>query len=403
MERKTSLQTTNYSSAIQTRVLLLSTPTLRTLPTVLSLNKQILKAHTTTLVKKPNLAVSAVADFSLTTLNPWYITGFSDGEACFHVSLKKRSDLKTGWHVQASYQIALHSKDILELICAHFGVGSVTQKGKDEHQYRVFSFADLKVIISHFDKYPLISQKRADFELFKEIVELVNGLTPLEHTNPEGLQRIVNLRASMNKGLSDVLIAAFPNTTPVGRPLVEDQEIKDPNWLAGFVVGEGCFMVGVKKSSTHKLGCQVQLSFRIAQHSRDERLMKSLTQYLGCGQYYPLSPLPPTMWGEGDIRGSVKKYIYIFFTALPYPSQYPPLKGRAANKEAGDFSVEKYPDTVKIIAFFEKYPLVGNKLQDFSDFKKAADILKVKGHLTAEGLEQIRLIQAGINRNRKLM
>lgn len=365
MERKTSLQTTNYSSAIQTRVLLLSTPTLRTLPTVLSLNKQILKAHTTTLVKKPNLAVSAVAvaclTVSLTTLNPWYITGFSDGEACFHVSLKKRSDLKTGWHVQASYQIALHSKDkpLLELICAHFGVGSVTQKGKNEHQYRVFSFADLKVIISHFDKYPLISQKRADFELFKEIVELVNGR---EHTNPEGLQRIVNLRASMNKGLSDVLIAAFPNTTPVGRPLVEDQEIKDPNWLAGFVDGEGCFMVGVKKSSTHKLGCQVQLSFRIAQHSRDERLMKSLTQYLGCGQYYP-----------------------------------------RANKEAGDFSVEKYPDTVKIIAFFEKYPLVGNKLQDFSDFKKAADILKVKGHLTAEGLEQIRLIQAGINRNRKLM
>jgi len=106
------------------------------LPTVLSLNKQILKAHTTTLVKKPNLAVSAVAvaDFSLTTLNPWYITGFSDGEACFHVSLKKRSDLKTGWHVQASYQIALHSKDkpLLELICSrNFGVGSVTQKGKD--------------------------------------------------------------------------------------------------------------------------------------------------------------------------------------------------------------------------------------------------------------------------------
>jgi hypothetical protein len=355
MERKTSLQTTNYSSALQTRVLLISTTTLRTLPNVLSLNKQILKAHTTTLVK--NLTV----DFSLTALNPWYITGFSDGEACFHVSLKKSSDFKTGWRVQASYQIALHSKDkpLLELICAHFGVGSVIPKGKDKHQYRVFSLADLKVIISHFDKYPLISQKRADFELFKEIVELMNGR---DHTKPEGLQRIVNLRASMNKGLSDVLMADFPNTTPVGRPPIEDQEIKDPNWLAGFVDAEGCFMVGVKKSSTHKLGYQVQLNFRITQHSRDERLMKSLIQYLGYGQYY-----------------------------------------HRANKEAGDFSVEKYPDTVKVIAFFEKYPLVGNKLQDFSDFKKAADIMKVKGHLTAEGLKQIRLIQAGINTNRKLM
>ena len=38
----------------------------------------------------------------------------------------------------------------------------------------------------------------------------------------------------MNLGLSDVLKTAFPDITPVVRPLVVDQEIKDPNWLAGF-------------------------------------------------------------------------------------------------------------------------------------------------------------------------
>lgn len=41
----------------------------------------------------------------------------------------------------------------------------------------------------------------------------------------------------MNKGLSDSLKAAFPNTLPVLRPVVYPQ-IQDPNWLAGFVSGE---------------------------------------------------------------------------------------------------------------------------------------------------------------------
>jgi hypothetical protein len=33
----------------------------------------------------------------------------------------------------------------------------------------------------------------------------------------------------MNKGLNENLKADFPNVIPVQRPLVEEQEIKDPN------------------------------------------------------------------------------------------------------------------------------------------------------------------------------
>jgi hypothetical protein len=45
----------------------------------------------------------------------------------------------------------------------------------------------------------------------------------------EGLRKIVGIKASMNKGLSEELKAAFPDTISVPRPLVKDQEIKDPN------------------------------------------------------------------------------------------------------------------------------------------------------------------------------
>lgn len=114
----------------------------------------------------------------------------------------------------------LHKRDrqLLEKIQAYFsGGGEISKLGKDAIHYRVTSAKDLVVIIDHFDKYPLITQKRADFELFKQVIEIMNKG---EHTSMEGLQQIVNLKASMNRGLSDELKASFPDTIPVARPVV---------------------------------------------------------------------------------------------------------------------------------------------------------------------------------------
>jgi hypothetical protein len=70
-------------------------------------------------------------------------------------------------------------------------------------------------------------------------------------------------------------------------------------------------------------------------------------------------------------------------------------------KEKVDFVVQKYSDlTEKIIPFFKKYPIIGEKSKDFADFCKVADLMKIKTHLTLEGLDQIRLIKSGMNRGR---
>lgn len=42
-----------------------------------------------------------------------------------------------------------------------------------------------EVIIPHFTKYPLLTQKRVDFELFKEAIEL---LVNKKHLTEEGLK-----------------------------------------------------------------------------------------------------------------------------------------------------------------------------------------------------------------------
>nr|QBM09603.1 hypothetical protein [Dactylella sp.] len=106
-----------------------------------------------------------------------------------------------------------------------------------------------------------------------------------EHLTQEGLQQIVSLRALSNKGLSDKLKVAFPDIIPAQRPLIVNQVIKDPNWIAGFTSGDGNFMIQIQKSST-KAGHRVWLRFKISQHSRDLILLKSFIDYFGCGNAY---------------------------------------------------------------------------------------------------------------------
>jgi LAGLIDADG endonuclease len=88
---------------------------------------------------------------------------------------------------------------------------------------------------------------------------------------------------SINKSLSDDL-NIVQNVIPIPRPLVNNQNIKDSHWLAGFVNGEGCFFINIFKSTT-KIGFTAALVFQITQHSRDENLLKSLIPFLGCGRY----------------------------------------------------------------------------------------------------------------------
>ena len=114
----------------------------------------------------------------------------------------------------------------MESIKCYFKVGNITKHGKDGIQYNVTSSQDILQIINHFNKYPLLTQKRADFELFKIVIEMMSRK---EHLTIEGLRKIVAIKASLNLGLPDKLKSAFLNTMPVTRPLVEVPKTFDPH------------------------------------------------------------------------------------------------------------------------------------------------------------------------------
>lgn len=106
------------------------------------------------------------------------------------------------------------------------GIGSISKLGENGVQYTVSSVTGLMVIINHFNEYPLNTQKLADYLLFKEVVMIIRRK---EHLTVEGIEKIVNIKATINWGLTDVLRDSFPNVKPVQRPLVDNQEIRDPN------------------------------------------------------------------------------------------------------------------------------------------------------------------------------
>uniref|UniRef100_UPI0030DF66BF hypothetical protein n=1 Tax=Dematophora necatrix TaxID=2751867 RepID=UPI0030DF66BF len=308
----------------------------------------------------------------LNNLNPWFLTGFSDGESSFTVRIFKSKTSKIGWTIQPVFQIGLHKKDLnlLKKIQEFLGVGEIYHK-EESSNYMVQSSKGIKVIIDHFEKYPLLTKKREDFKLFSQIVTLINQK---EHLTLSGLHKIVSLRASLNAGLSSLLKTAFPpsgiffnkkiDVIPAIRPSRSDVILLnskiDPNWLVGFTDAEGCFSIRITKSTT-KIGLQVQLRYQITQHSIDKIFMNSLVNFWGCGKVF--------------LRFKENKV---------------------------DFQILKFKDlTEKVIPLFQNIPLQGIKQQDFVDFCKAVEIMKEKGHLTHEGLNQISLLKNGMNRGRE--
>jgi LAGLIDADG endonuclease len=124
----------------------------------------------------------------------------TDGEATFSISIMKDNEYKVGWQISAEFQIELHKRDLnllLQLQDFFSGTGSISiKKTRPSVSYSVKSIKDITtIIIPHFLKYRLLTQKAADFLLFNQVVELVNNKA---HLTIEGLNKIINIKASSN-------------------------------------------------------------------------------------------------------------------------------------------------------------------------------------------------------------
>ena len=63
-----------------------------------------------------------------------YISGYVDGEGCFTVSISPRAKLAVGWEVRPSLSVSQNGDraEVLQLIQAHFGCGSIRPDRSDK-------------------------------------------------------------------------------------------------------------------------------------------------------------------------------------------------------------------------------------------------------------------------------
>ncbi len=143
------------------------------------------------------------------------------------------------------------------------------------------------------------------------------------------------------------------------------QERLRAGWIVGFVDGEGTFSVAIQKNAEMSLGWQVFPEFVVTQGIKSLGSLEELRSFFSCGGIY---------------------------------------RNRRHDNHNEDilrYCVRRIRDLDKIIVpFFQTNPLKTSKRDDFEKFVQVIELMKVKKHLTFDGLEVIAKIAQGMNSRR---
>ncbi len=270
----------------------------------------------------------------------WFV-GFSDAEANFQI--KRNED-----HVQLMFQIGLHWDELPLLIYLKdkLQCGYITQNPKEaKANFVISSQAALQgLVIPIFDSFTLNTTKYLDYLAFRQVVMLRESGTPL---TPEGMEKIVSLKSSMNKGRIDY-------TLPSNHKVV----VTFP-WLLGLIEGDGCF-------SFNKLvpRLSIQLNYR------QEYVFKAIQEFLG---------------GIGNLRYEGPRQKVDSFTSQAMVII--------------EFNQIAFLRNV-IIPAFKALTFLSKKGKDFEDWLICVEIYFSGRHTLAEGEALILRLKSRMNNNR---
>ncbi len=140
-----------------------------------------------------------------------YITEFYAGY--FRISIYKnhKTNSKLALCVQPVFSLQLDLKDLqwVKSIKSYFYVAVLNVNTGNKVKYTVNSAKGIiNVIIPHFYKYLLESKKYINYVLFKSAVLLVKER---KHHTDNGLQKLVNIGAFLNKGLTEKSLEILKN------------------------------------------------------------------------------------------------------------------------------------------------------------------------------------------------
>ena len=131
------------------------------------------------------------------TLQDGWLSGFTDAEGCFNVSITSNARYALGHVVKMRYLLDQKDSAILHTIQDLFGFGKVTIRSKTDgvYRYTATGFKSMKDVISYFKVFPLLTKKALSFDKWLTIHNLViNKL----HLTEEGLAQVRALQKQIN-------------------------------------------------------------------------------------------------------------------------------------------------------------------------------------------------------------
>lgn len=294
-----------------------------------------------------------------------FITGITDGDGNFSISIVQSNKHKLGWIVQFSYNIVAGANPpnytMLLAINNYFNNKGIITYKKAGNCY-ILKYSNLKdclMVRDHFLKYPLLTSKLCYFKLWSQVLDII---VSKKHLTIEGLLEIVALKAQFNDGLSPKLIENFPSVI-LGKTELDYQPNLidlDLDWLAGFINADGSFSLGVQKAKEHSLAIRVSPKITITQNNTSLVVLNFIISSLGIGSVY-----------RHDREGRASRAVI--------------------------FSIE---DINTFISKFKDQRMHGAKALDFLDFCKGIQIINEKAHLTRNGLNKILELSQHMNSNR---
>ena len=149
-------------------------------------HRKVVVGNTPALIKERDI-------YGTVALDPWFVTGLTEGEGCFCVSFSIRSKLRMGIEVRPSFALALNERDrmLLEDLQIFFGCGAIREsRGDRTFKYESRSTAELlDHVVPHFEAYPLRGDKRRSFQGFAQVCQMIEQG---DHRERDGMRKIVS-------------------------------------------------------------------------------------------------------------------------------------------------------------------------------------------------------------------
>ena len=130
---------------------------------------------------------------------PNYLSGFTDGEGSFNISvINREKDYKHGWKISLCFNISQKDDTVPKIFKNFLGCGKIRYRKDGICYFDVRKTEDLvNIVVPFFRKYPLLSRKNDVFIIFCEALELVKNK---RHLTKEGMKKILELRNNIVVG-----------------------------------------------------------------------------------------------------------------------------------------------------------------------------------------------------------